>query len=60
MAWIVAGGLAYTVGAIFYAFDRLAFNHAIWHVFVLVGGICHFLAVIWYVLPLRQGLPISG
>jgi hemolysin III len=60
MAWLVAGGVAYTVGAIFYAFDRVAFNHAIWHVFVLVGGICHFLAVIWYVLPVRQGLPISG
>lgn len=60
MVWLVAGGLSYTVGAIFYAYDRLVFNHAIWHVFVLVGGICHFLAVIWYVLPMRQGIPITG
>ena len=60
MVWLVAGGLSYTVGAIFYAYDRLVFNHAIWHVFVLVGGICHFLAVIWYVLPVQPGLPISS
>ena len=60
MAWMIAGGLAYTVGAAFYASKRLVFSHAIWHVFVLVGGICHFLAVIWYVLPVRQGLTISG
>jgi hemolysin III len=60
MTWLVAGGLAYTVGAIFYAFDRLVYNHAIWHLFVLAGGICHFLAVIWYVLPMSQGVTISG
>ena len=60
MAWLVAGGIAYTVGAIFYAYDRLVFNHAIWHIFVLVGGICHFLAVVWYVLPMPQGLPVTG
>jgi hemolysin III len=51
MAWVVAGGISYSVGAIFYAFKRIPFNHAIWHVFVLGGGICHFLGVIWYVLP---------
>lgn len=60
MTWMIAGGLAYTVGAAFYASKQLVFSHAIWHVFVLVGGICHFLAVIWYVLPVRQGLAISG
>jgi hemolysin III len=51
MTWIVAGGLSYTVGAIFYVARRMPYNHAIWHLFVLAGGICHFLAVIWYVLP---------
>ncbi|MDH4109537.1 MAG: hemolysin III family protein [Gammaproteobacteria bacterium] len=51
MAWLVAGGLSYTVGALFYSARRLPFNHAIWHLFVLAGGICHFLAVVWYVLP---------
>ena len=55
MTWLVAGGVSYTVGAVFYAFKRISYSHAIWHVFVLVGGICHFLAVIWHVLPLPGG-----
>ena len=59
MTWLFAGGLSYTVGAAFYAADRLAFNHAIWHLFVLAGGICHFLAVVWYVLPLQTGVVAS-
>ncbi len=60
MIWLAAGGLSYTVGALFYAMERISFNHAIWHVFVLAGGVCHFLAVVWYVLPLRQGVPIAS
>ena len=51
MAWLIAGGLSYSIGAIFYAVKRIPFNHAVWHVFVLGGGICHFLGIIWYVLP---------
>lgn len=51
MRWMVAGGLCYTLGAVFYAMSRIWFNHVIWHVFVLAGGACHFLAVVWYVLP---------
>ena len=51
MAWLVAGGLCYSVGAIFYVANKIPFNHTVWHVFVLGGGICHFLGVIWYVLP---------
>jgi hemolysin III len=51
MAWVVAGGLSYTVGAAFYAAKKLPYNHAIWHLFVLAGGICHFVAVAEYVLP---------
>lgn len=54
LIWLVAGGLAYTTGAIFYAWDRLPFNHAIWHLFVLAGSVCHFFAVIFYVLPLKS------
>ena len=50
MAWLVAGGISYSVGAIFYAMDRLPFNHAVWHVFVLAGGVCHFMSVILHVL----------
>jgi hemolysin III len=51
VAWIVAGGIAYTGGAAFYLWDRLPYNHAVWHVFVLIGSLCHFLAVYRYVLP---------
>ena len=40
-----------SIGVIFYVARRMPYNHAIWHLFVLAGGICHFLAVIWYVLP---------
>jgi hemolysin III len=48
---IVAGGLAYTVGVVFYGWHSLRYSHAIWHVFVLVGSICHYIAVALYVLP---------
>ena len=50
--WLVAGGLCYTVGIIFYAIDRIPYNHAIWHVFVVAGSLCHYLAVLWHVIPL--------
>lgn len=49
--WLLAGGLAYTFGVVFYAWKRVPYNHAIWHVFVLVGSICHYFAVMFYVLP---------
>lgn len=51
MFWLLAGGISYTVGAIFYIAKRVYFSHAIWHLFVLAGSICHFLAIVWYVLP---------
>ncbi|KEQ18219.1 PAQR family membrane homeostasis protein TrhA [Endozoicomonas numazuensis] len=51
--WLVAGGLSYTLGAVFYLWKQLPFNHAIWHVFVLGGSVCHFFAVLLYVLPVR-------
>ena len=60
MVWLIAGGLSYTVGVLFYTAKRVYFNHAIWHLFVLAGGACHFLAVVWYVLPVHQVLPISS
>lgn len=47
---LVAGGLSYSTGVIFYAWKRLYLHHAIWHVFVLAGSILHFLAVYYYVL----------
>ena len=48
LAWILAGGLAYTAGVAFYALERLRYNHLIWHMFVLTGSICHLCAVLWY------------
>ena len=54
MNWLIIGGLAYTIGAGFYAAKRFAYTHAVWHVFVLIGGFCHFAAVIWYVLPATE------
>lgn len=49
--WLVAGGLAYTFGIIFYALDtRLKHSHGIWHLFVLAGSLCHYTAVAAYVL----------
>jgi hemolysin III len=50
--WLVAGGIIYTVGTIFYAWKKLPFNHAIWHSFVLAGSICHFFAVLFYIIPM--------
>jgi hemolysin III len=48
VAWLVAGGLLYSLGMIFYASARLRYAHAVWHLFVLAGSACHFLAVLWY------------
>ena len=49
--WLVAGGLSYTIGAIIYSFKQVPLNHAIFHLFVLGGSICHFVAVYFFVLP---------
>jgi hemolysin III len=48
-----AGGLSYTLGIIFYAGRERLLMHAIWHLFVLGGSICHFFAILFYVLPLK-------
>ena len=47
---LVIGGLAYTIGALFYALKRVRYTHAIWHIFVLVGAGSHFLAIYLYVI----------
>jgi hemolysin III len=49
--WLVAGGLSYTIGAIIYSIKKVPLNHAIFHLFVLGGSICHFVAVYFYILP---------
>lgn len=51
MVWLIAGGIAYTLGAVFYSIPRLPFGHAIFHLFVLGGSACHFVAVYFFVLP---------
>lgn len=49
IAWLIAGGVTYTVGTIFYAHDNLKFWHVIWHLFVLGGSIAMYFAVLLYV-----------
>lgn len=51
---LVAGGILYSAGVFFYARTRNLFNHAVWHLFVLGGSICHFFSVLYYVLPLPR------
>ncbi|MDF3918032.1 MULTISPECIES: hemolysin III family protein [Salinicola] len=53
IALLVAGGIAYTVGVIFYAVRAIPFHHAIWHLFVIGGSVCHFFAVYTAVLPFQ-------
>ena len=54
LLWLFAGGLAYTIGAILYSIKRMKYNHAIFHIFVLIGSFCHFIAVFFYVLPIKK------
>jgi len=49
LLWLVAGGIAYTIGAILYSIKRIQFNHAIFHILVLIGSGCHFVAVFLYI-----------
>ena len=48
---LLAGGITYTTGVVFYLADRLPYNHAIWHLFVVGGSVCHFYAIYYAVLP---------
>jgi hemolysin III len=49
LLWLVAGGLSYTIGVIFFALDsRVRYGHFIWHLFVMTGTACHYFAVLWY------------
>jgi hemolysin III len=53
LMWLLAGGIFYTVGAVLYSIKNLKYNHAIFHVFVLLGSFSHFIAVFFYVLPIK-------
>jgi hemolysin III len=48
---LLAGGGAYTLGVAFYVWEKLPFNHAIWHLFVLAGSVLHFCSIFIYVIP---------
>jgi hemolysin III len=48
LMWLVAGGVAYTAGTLFYHREQMRFSHLIWHIFVLAGTACHFVAVLCY------------
>lgn len=48
---LLLGGLAYTGGVVFYAWKKLPYNHAIWHLFVMAGSCFHFFAILFYVIP---------
>lgn len=51
MMLMLAGGIAYTGGVAFYTNQRLRYSHLLWHICVLAGTVCHYLAVLWYALP---------
>lgn len=51
--WLVAGGVAYTTGALLYSIKKIPFNHAVFHGFVVLGSFCHFISVFFYVLPAK-------
>jgi hemolysin III len=53
LIWLAAGGVVYTVGVIFYALHKIPYTHAVWHLFVLGGSICHYFAVLFYLTPAR-------
>ena len=51
VGWLLAGGVAYTAGVAFYVWRSLPYSHAIWHLFVLGGSVCHFFLFYFHVLP---------
>lgn len=51
MVLLLAGGVAYTLGVPFYMWRKFPYHHSIWHFFVLAGSVCHYMAVLLYVLP---------
>lgn len=56
LLWLIAGGVAYTIGVFFFATDsRFRYGHFIWHLFVMVGTVCHYFAVLWYAAPWQYG-----
>ncbi|WP_425605389.1 PAQR family membrane homeostasis protein TrhA [Pseudoxanthomonas putridarboris] len=55
LGWLLAGGLFYTLGTYFYHRESIRYSHAIWHLFVIAGSVCHFIAVTEQILMPRLG-----
>lgn len=51
MWWLLGGGIAYSIGVVFYLINKIPYNHAIFHIWVLLGSFAHFFTVFFYVLP---------
>jgi hemolysin III len=51
LRWLVAGGAMYTIGVVFYASRRIPYGHAVCHLFVIAGSLCHYFAVLYAVVP---------
>lgn len=51
--WLLSGGIFYTVGAIIFSIPKIKYNHAIFHIFVLLGSFSHFMAVYFHILPIN-------
>lgn len=51
LLWLFAGGISYTLGAVFFSIEKIKLNHAIFHLFVLLGSFCHFISIYFYVIP---------
>lgn len=57
LGWLLAGGLCYTLGTVFYHRPKLKYSHAIWHLFVVAGSVCHYIAVMSQVVPASKLIP---
>ncbi len=53
LVWLAVGGAAYTIGVIFYALKKIPYMHGVWHLFVLLGSVCHYFAVLLYLAPVH-------
>ena len=47
--WLITGGISYTIGVFFFVLDRIPFFHAIWHLFVIGGSVCHYFAICFHI-----------
>ncbi|MFK5880202.1 MAG: hemolysin III family protein [Flavobacteriaceae bacterium] len=52
--WLLSGGIFYTIGAVLFSIPKIKYNHAIFHIFVLLGSFSHFMAVYFHILPIKQ------